>query len=72
MAVDFVRGVCGKLPHVTEQVQWGADLVFKIGGKMFAVTAAPSNRRARLHVTSMPHGVETLHVGPDSDPIVKS
>ena len=38
MDVDFVRGVCRKLPHVTEQVQWGADLVFKIGGKMFAVT----------------------------------
>lgn len=39
MDVDFVRGVCRKLPHVTEQVQWGADLVFKIGGKMFAVTS---------------------------------
>lgn len=25
-------------PHATEQVQWGYDLVFKIGGKMFAVT----------------------------------
>jgi len=24
------------LPHVTEQVQWKIDLVFKIGGKMFA------------------------------------
>jgi predicted DNA-binding protein (MmcQ/YjbR family) len=39
MDVDFVRNTCRKLPHVTEQVQWGADLVFKIGGKMFAVTA---------------------------------
>jgi len=27
-------------PHATEQVQWGSDLVFKIGGKMFA--AAPT------------------------------
>jgi predicted DNA-binding protein (MmcQ/YjbR family) len=26
-------------PHATEQVQWGYDLVFKVGGKMFAVTA---------------------------------
>ena len=25
------------LPHATEQMQWGDDLVFKIGGKMFAV-----------------------------------
>jgi len=27
------------LPHVTEQVQWQNDLVFKIGGKMFAIVA---------------------------------
>jgi predicted DNA-binding protein (MmcQ/YjbR family) len=27
------------LPHATENVQWGADLCFKIGGKMFAVMA---------------------------------
>jgi predicted DNA-binding protein (MmcQ/YjbR family) len=25
-------------PHASEQVQWGYDLVFKVGGKMFAVT----------------------------------
>jgi predicted DNA-binding protein (MmcQ/YjbR family) len=25
-------------PHCTETVQWGFDLVFKVGGKMFAVT----------------------------------
>lgn len=27
------------VPHATEQVQWGNDLVFKVAGKMFA--AAP-------------------------------
>jgi predicted DNA-binding protein (MmcQ/YjbR family) len=26
-----------KLPHTTESVQWGGALVFKIGGKMYAV-----------------------------------
>ena len=25
-------------PHTTEEVLWGGDLVFKIGGKMYAVT----------------------------------
>jgi predicted DNA-binding protein (MmcQ/YjbR family) len=25
------------MPHATESVQWGDDLVFKVGGKMFAV-----------------------------------
>lgn len=37
MNVDWVRSYCLKLPHATETVQWGCDLVFKIGGKMFAV-----------------------------------
>jgi predicted DNA-binding protein (MmcQ/YjbR family) len=25
------------LPHVTEQIQWGEHLVFKVGGKCFAI-----------------------------------
>jgi predicted DNA-binding protein (MmcQ/YjbR family) len=39
MDVEWVRAYCLSLPHVTETVQWGSDLVFKIAGKMFAVTA---------------------------------
>jgi predicted DNA-binding protein (MmcQ/YjbR family) len=35
--IEWVRRQCLSLPHTTEQVQWGNDLVFKIGGKMFAV-----------------------------------
>jgi len=34
---EWVRKYCLSLPHVTEQVQWKIDLVFKIGGKMFAL-----------------------------------
>lgn len=37
MNVEWVRRYCMKLPHTTESVQWGGDLVFKIGGKMYAV-----------------------------------
>jgi predicted DNA-binding protein (MmcQ/YjbR family) len=33
---EWVRRYCMSLPHVTEQVQWKIDLVFKIRGKMFA------------------------------------
>jgi predicted DNA-binding protein (MmcQ/YjbR family) len=39
MNLDAIRRCCMSFPHVTEQVQWGSDLVFKIGGKMFAVAA---------------------------------
>ncbi len=38
MDVEWIRKYCIALPHTTEQVQWGNDLVFKIGGKMYAVT----------------------------------
>ena len=33
---EWIRSYCLSLPHTTEQVQWGHDLVFKIGGKMYA------------------------------------
>ena len=44
MSVDWVRRYCLSLPHATETVQWGSDLVFKIGGKMFAVAALEPGR----------------------------
>jgi predicted DNA-binding protein (MmcQ/YjbR family) len=35
--VDWVRDLCLSFPHATEQVTWGADLTFRISGKIFAV-----------------------------------
>ena len=37
MDIEKIRKHCLSLPHATENVQWGADLVFKVDGKMFAV-----------------------------------
>lgn len=37
MDIDWVRKYCLAMPHATETVQWGDDLVFKVGGKMSAV-----------------------------------
>ena len=39
MSVEWVRRYCLSLPHTTEKVQWGHDLVFKIAEKMYAVLA---------------------------------
>ena len=39
MNQETIRAFCKKLPHVTETVQWGHDLVFKVGSKMFCVMA---------------------------------
>ncbi|HKV29295.1 MAG TPA: MmcQ/YjbR family DNA-binding protein [Candidatus Acidoferrales bacterium] len=36
MNIDWVRKYCMAMPHATESLQWGDDLVFKISGKMFA------------------------------------
>ena len=37
MNPDWLRAHCLSLPGTTEEVLWGDDLVFKIGGKMYAV-----------------------------------
>jgi predicted DNA-binding protein (MmcQ/YjbR family) len=37
VSVESVRRICRALPAVTEDVKWGSDLVFSVGGKMFAV-----------------------------------
>lgn len=39
MDIESVRKFCLALPHATEDVQWGSDLLFRIGNKMFAVVA---------------------------------
>lgn len=38
---DPLPDFCRKLPGVTEDVKWDNDLVFSVGGKMFAVFALP-------------------------------
>jgi predicted DNA-binding protein (MmcQ/YjbR family) len=38
MNVDWLRELCLSFPGATEQIQWGCDLLFKVGGKMFAIT----------------------------------
>jgi predicted DNA-binding protein (MmcQ/YjbR family) len=38
MTLTRLRDLCMSLPGATEQIQWGKDLVFKVGGKMFCVT----------------------------------
>jgi predicted DNA-binding protein (MmcQ/YjbR family) len=39
MEIDFIRKFCMALPGVTEDVKWGNDLVFSIGGRMFCVAS---------------------------------
>ena len=38
MSAELVRTFAMSLPNATEQIQWEDHLLFKIGGKMFAIT----------------------------------
>jgi predicted DNA-binding protein (MmcQ/YjbR family) len=38
MNIDWIRDLCLSVPQTTEQIQWGDDLVFKVAGKIHAIT----------------------------------
>lgn len=39
MDIETLQKICLKLPAVVEDVKWGNDLVFSVGGKMFCVAS---------------------------------
>lgn len=51
---ESVRAYCMSFPHVTEEILWGADLVFKIGGKMFAVIGLDAGSDHRMSFKATP------------------
>jgi predicted DNA-binding protein (MmcQ/YjbR family) len=44
MTVYSVREYCLSFPRATENLQWGDDLCFKIGGKIFAIVSLDDPR----------------------------
>ena len=54
MDPEAIRKYCLSLPHVTEKVQWGNDLLFCIGGKMFAVAALDAKYPTKLSFKCTP------------------
>ena len=53
MDIEAIRRYCLTFPHATENVQWGADLCFKVDGKLFAVAAMePGSVRLCFKCTS--------------------
>lgn len=39
MGIEGIRKYCLSLPHVTEGIQWGNNLLFRIGEKIFVILA---------------------------------
>lgn len=54
MDIESVRKFCLSLPHVTEDVQWESDLLFRIGNKMFAVVALDAATDHRMSFKCTP------------------
>jgi predicted DNA-binding protein (MmcQ/YjbR family) len=54
MDIESVREYCLSLPHVIERVQWGNDLLFCIGGKMFAVVTLDASHAIKLSFKCTP------------------
>ena len=54
MNIDWVRAHCMALPHTTEEILWGDDLVFKIGGKMYAVVVLAAGHKVVMSFKCTP------------------
>ncbi|HJU94059.1 MAG TPA: MmcQ/YjbR family DNA-binding protein [Pyrinomonadaceae bacterium] len=54
MDLEQIRKYCLSMPHATENVQWGNDLVFKIAGKMFAVVGLDPKYETKLSFKCTP------------------
>ncbi len=50
MKAKDLRILCMSLTGATEQIQWGDDRVFKIGGKMFACSGTAKDSRYSFKV----------------------
>jgi len=45
MNLKAVQKFCAALPGATSDIKWGADLVYSVGAKMFAVACEDNNGR---------------------------
>ena len=50
MQPETLRATVGAWPGVTEDIKWGADLVFSVGGKMFCVLDTGESGRLSFKV----------------------
>jgi predicted DNA-binding protein (MmcQ/YjbR family) len=60
MNIESLRRCCLSLPHATEHVQWGDNLVFKVGGKMFAIANIDLDAPHKLSLKTEPETMAAL------------
>ena len=54
MDIESIRKFCLSQPHADEKVQWGNDLLFRVGEKMFAVAALEPSHGVALSFKCTP------------------
>lgn len=60
MDIESAREFCLSLPYATEGVQWDNDLLFRIGGKIFAVMALDAATRHCISFKCRPEKFDEL------------
>lgn len=50
MNAEALREICLQFAFVTEEIKWGNDLVFSVGGKMFCITTFDEPFKASFKV----------------------
>jgi predicted DNA-binding protein (MmcQ/YjbR family) len=50
MNIETLRQFCKSLPAVTEDIKWGKDLCFAVGGKMFCACSLEGSLNAAFKV----------------------
>jgi predicted DNA-binding protein (MmcQ/YjbR family) len=60
MDIEAIREYCLSLLATTEKIQWGADLVFKVGGKMYAALVLDDRKLGQLSFKTTPEGFAEL------------
>ena len=51
MSLEMIQSYCSALPHVTQTIQWGDHLVFKVAGKIFCIAGTVEPASASFKVT---------------------
>jgi predicted DNA-binding protein (MmcQ/YjbR family) len=60
MDIDWIRAYCLALPHTTEDIQWGNDLLFRVGRKIYASVCLDPASPARLSFKCTPEEFAVL------------
>src|SRR5207247_6677335 len=54
MDIETIREFCLSLPYATEDIQWGNDLLFRVGSKIFAAVNLEPSPHPRLSFKCTP------------------